>query len=111
MRIRPLIATVAVILGLALSSQAEARSRHERVKVEPIKKSGKVVGLRLKLTLRPQDYGHDRVKIGLAPTGGIAKAGLSGNFRDYASNRKKGFLFHQWKEVTGLKTGQPKEMT
>ena len=98
---------LAAALLAALAAEAEARSRHERVQVAPLVKKGETVGVRIKLTLRPEDYGHDRVRVGISPGG---KAGDS-DYRTKASDPKKGHLLHQWPEIKGLKTNQPQEVT
>ena len=55
----------AITLGLAAAAgdaAASDRSSHERVKASAIKKDGAVVGLRLKLTLRPVDAARPIVR-------------------------------------------------
>ena len=83
---------------------AEARSSHERVEIKEMKSGGKVVGMRIKLTLRPDNTGYQTVRIGLAPTSGISD-------RTKASDKSKGALLHQWPDVKGIQNNTPKEVT
>lgn len=84
-------------LGLAREAAAQDRSSHERVKVTAIKKGGEVVGLRMKLTLRPVDDTRPVVRIGIGPND--ASKYDWATFRDQASDPKKGYLLHQWPEI------------
>ncbi len=94
----------AVILALAVSAAfareaaAQDRSSHERVKVTAIKKAGEVIGLRMKLTLRPVDDTRPVVRIGIGPND--ASKYDYATFRDQASDASKGYLLHQWPEIT-----------
>ncbi len=107
----------AITLGLAAASAGDAaasdRSSHERVKASAIKKDGAVVGLRLKLTLRPVDAARPVVRIGIGPNDS-AKYDYS-TFREQASDPKKGYLLHQFQEITldakEIGQGKAKEIT
>jgi hypothetical protein len=95
-----------VFSGSVASAQM---SRHERVKVTPIKKAGAVIGARLKLTLRP-GYNHKRVRVGLGPMTYKKGSGNDWNaHRAMASDPKKGYLVHQFKEIKGLEQNKPLE--
>lgn len=85
-------------LFLAPVGDAEAQARHERVKVTPMKKAGKVIGARIKLTLRPDTYtsGAKTVRVGLGTP--VAKPLTGTDFREMAAEKSKGYLVHQWKE-------------
>jgi hypothetical protein len=76
-------------------------ARHERVEVSEITKDKQVVGMKIKLTLRPE--GYERARIGIAPAGKKA----SGDHREAASDPSKGHLLHQFKEVA-FDTQDPK---
>jgi hypothetical protein len=93
-------AILALALGLAVARPAAAqdRSSHERVKVSAIKKAGEVVGLRMKLTLRPVDDTRPVVRIGIGPND--ATKYDYATFRDQASDTTKGYLLHQWPQIT-----------
>ena len=107
----------AIALGLAAASAGDAaasdRSSHERVKASAIKKDGAVVGLRLKLTLRPVDAARPIVRIGIGPNDS-AKYDYS-TFREQASDPKKGYLLHQFQEISldakEIGQGKAKEIT
>jgi hypothetical protein len=110
--------TTALALLLAAAGAREAaaqsdRSSHERVKASAIKKNGEVVGLRLKLTLRPVDDARPVVRIGLGPND-PAKYDYA-TFRDQASDPTKGYLLHQFPEITldkkEIGQGKAKEIT
>jgi len=96
--------TAAAILAIALTSAlardaaAQDRSSHERVKVTAIKEKGAIVGLRMKLTLRPVDDTRPVVRIGIGPND-PSKYDYA-TFRDQASDPKKGYLLHQFQEIT-----------
>jgi hypothetical protein len=92
---------------LAASPAAEAVSAHERVEAKPITKGGEVVGLRLKLTLRPDGSGYDTVRIGIGPNDGTRPS----DHRGAASDPGKGYLLHQFPEVKGVPGNTPKEVT
>ena len=107
----------AITLGLAAASAGDVaasdRSSHERVKASAIKKDGAVVGLRLKLTLRPVDAARPIVRIGIGPNDS-AKYDYS-TFREQASDPKKGYLLHQFQEIAldakEIGQGKAKEIT
>lgn len=107
----------AITLGLAAASAVDVaasdRSSHERVKASAIKKDGAVVGLRLKLTLRPVDAARPIVRIGIGPNDS-AKYDYS-TFREQASDPKKGYLLHQFQEIAldakEIGQGKAKEIT
>lgn len=110
------IAALVTALGLLLAvrdAAASDRSSHERVKATAIKKDGEVVGLRIKLTLRPVDSARPVVRIGIGPND-AAKYDYS-TFREQASDPKKGYLLHQWPEITldpkEIGQGKAKEVT
>jgi hypothetical protein len=84
--------------ALARDAAAQDRSSHERVKVTAIKEKGEVVGLRMKLTLRPVDSARPVVRIGIGPND--ATKYDYATFRDQASDPKKGYLLHQFQEIT-----------
>jgi len=110
------VKTAAITLGLSLAlaaalagdAAANDRSSHERVKPTEIKKNGEVVGLRIKLTLRPVDDARPIVRIGIGPND-PAKYDYS-TFREQASDPKKGYLLHQFPEIelTKAEIGQGK---
>ncbi|HLU65142.1 MAG TPA: hypothetical protein VKZ63_02635 [Kofleriaceae bacterium] len=105
---KALLALPLFALGLvAAAPDAEAVSAHERVEAKPITKGGEVVGLRLKLTLRPDSSGYDTVRIGIGPNNGTRPS----DHRGAASDPSKGYLLHQFPEVKGLKANTPKEVT
>jgi hypothetical protein len=89
-----LIAAAALLASVDAHAQA---SQHERAKAEPIMDGGQIVGLRLKLTLRPNDRYRNVVRVGLGPI--TATGGLSQDNRDKASDFSKGYLVHQWPEI------------
>ncbi len=93
-------AAIAIIVTAALARDAAAqdRSSHERVKVSAIKENGEVVGLRMKLTLRPVDSARPVVRIGIGPNDSTKYDYAT--FRDQASDMKKGYLLHQFQEIT-----------
>jgi hypothetical protein len=92
---------------VVFTSEAVAQfAHHERVKVTPIKEQGKVVGARLKLTLRPTG-GEKRVRVGLGPMN--YREGGRNDYRALASDPKKGYLVHQFEEITGLSGNKPIE--
>jgi hypothetical protein len=92
------IVTFAVTAALARDAAAQDRSSHERVKVSAIKEKGQVVGLRMKLTLRPIDSTRPVVRIGIGPND-PTKYDYA-KFRDQASDATKGYLLHQFPEIT-----------
>lgn len=99
-------ATIVLFLVALGVDRAEAVSSHERVEVSPLKEKGEVVGLRIKLTLRPENA-QTTVRIGLGPTGGLARAS---DFRAKAAGDTP-YLLHQFKEIRNLTDRQPKEVT
>ncbi len=107
----------AITLGLAAAAArdvaASDRSSHERVKATAIKKNGEVVGLRLKLTLRPVDAARPIVRIGIGPNDSTKYDYAT--FREQASDTKKGYLLHQWPEIPldakEIGQGKAKEVT
>jgi len=108
--------TAALSIALAAAAGDAAafdRSSHERVKAAAIKKDGEVIGLRLKLTLRPVDDGRPVVRIGIGPND--AAKYDSSTFREQASDPKKGYLLHQWPEIELSKAevgpGKAKQIT
>lgn len=110
--------TTALSLLLAVAAARDAaayndRSSHERVKATAIKKDGAVVGLRLKLTLRPVDDARPVVRIGIGPND-QSKYDYA-TFRDQASDPRKGYLLHQWPEIAldkkEIGQGKAKEVT
>ena len=102
------LALPVLALGLlAAAPDADAVSAHERVEAKPITKGGEVVGLRLKLTLRPDGSGYDKVRIGIGPNNGTRPS----DHRGAASDPGKGYLLHQFPEVTGVEANKPKEVT
>lgn len=96
-----------IALITATATSADAVSRHEKVEVKEMKSGGEVVGMRVKLTLRPDGSGYQHVRIGLGPKGGDK----SNDFRQKASDPGKGHLLHQFPEVKDIKNNEPKEMT
>jgi hypothetical protein len=106
MHLRVPVAAILFLLVALGGRQAEAVSHHERVEVTPMKSKGEVVGLRIKLTLRPEN-GQTTVRIGLGPKGGLARAS---DFREKASGETP-YLLHQFKEMRNLTDRQPKEVT
>ena len=107
-------AAIATALSIALSIAAAGdvaasdRSSHERVKASEIVKNGEVVGLRIKLTLRPVDDARPVVRIGIGPND-PAKYDYA-TFREQAADPKKGYLLHQFPEIelTKAEIGQGK---
>ena len=95
-----------LLLGLAgASGEAAAESFHERIEAKPINKGGEVVGLRLKLTLRPNG-GEKTVLIGL----GSNPNKDNSNYGNRASDPKLGYLVHQFAPIQ-LDSRNPKEVT
>ena len=95
-----------MLVGLAGRADAQSRSSHERIKATAIKRQGATVGLRLKMTLRPTGD-HTNVRIGLGP----GDTTYANDYRDQAADPGKGYLLHQFAEITDLKPGEPKEVT
>jgi hypothetical protein len=89
------IAAAVVVLVVAAGDAGAGQSFHERVSASPITKDGEVVGLRLKLTLRPLEYQRDHVRIGLGPKAATYDA----NYRALASDASQGYLLHQWPTI------------
>ena len=89
--------SIALAAALAGDAAASDRSSHERVKATEIKKNGEVIGLRIKLTLRPVDDARPVVRIGIGPND-PAKYDFA-TFREQASDLKKGYLLHQFTEI------------
>jgi len=100
-----LFATLVVLV--ASTQSAHAIAHHERVKVEPINSKGQVVGMRIKMTLRPESYNVVRVGINEA---GKRYSGKKGDFRTGASDMKSGHLLHQFKELK-VNSHKPNEVT
>jgi len=101
---------IAAAVGLALASAGDAQAqfaRHERVTVTPLKEKGKAVGVRIKMTLRPEEYKKVRVGINEA---GKRYAGKSGDWRKGASDVGDGHLLYQFPEIK-LAPKTPKEVT
>ena len=96
--------TVIVFTG----GDAAAQARHERVKVTPITSKGKVIGAKFAMTLRSEG-GRSTVRIGLGPVGGLKESHID-DFRSLAADAAKGYLLHQFPEVTGL-TSEAKEVS
>jgi hypothetical protein len=94
---RPLVSSLTLVVAVALAAAAPAQPYHERVKAEPIAKDGEVVGLRLELTLRPNDRYQNVVRVGLGP---ITATGRIDENRENASDPAAGYLLHQWPEIT-----------
>jgi hypothetical protein len=109
------------VLAFTLVAQtAFAQARHEQVSVFPIKKGGRVIGARLKLSLRPDrgwNSGYTLARVGLARADAKAKDGspidwkalndFTGSMRDskwrqLSSDPTQGFLIHQFQQETGL---------
>jgi hypothetical protein len=107
------IAVIAIGLGFAREAAAFDRSSHERIKISAIKKGTEVIGLRMKLTLRPVDESRPVVRIGIGPND-PSKYDYAA-FREQASDPKKGYLLHQWPEITidkkDIGQGKAKEVT
>jgi hypothetical protein len=89
----------------AIAVDADARE-HERVEISELKEKGEVVGLKLKLTLRPS--GASAVRIGLGPTTAIT--GGNDEWRAKGADKSKGWLLHQWAEEKDIPSGKPKEV-
>lgn len=90
-----------LLLGLLVqSSAADAQSFHEELEATPISKDKQVVGLRLKITLRPDSYSKQtKVRVGLGPMT-PKPAGASYDWhRPLASDASKGYLVHQFAEI------------
>jgi len=100
-----LFATLVVLV--ASTQTAHAIAHHERVVVDPIKSKGVVVGMRIKMTLRPESY--NRVRVGINEAG-KKYSGKQGDFRTGASDMKAGHLLHQFKEIK-VKAHSPNEVT
>ena len=90
-----------LFLGLIVhSAAADAQSFHEKVTATQIKKGGQVVGLRLKLTLRPENGStQDKVRVGLGPMTPKPAGADYDWHRPMASDMSKGYLVHQWPEI------------
>lgn len=93
-----IVSVFSLLVVAAGGADASDRSSHERVKATAISKDGEVVGLRIKLTLRPVDSNRPVVRIGIGPNDS-AKYNYS-TFREQASDPKNGYLLHQWPEIT-----------
>ena len=91
-----------LLLGLVVhSAAADAQSFHEKVTASQIKKGGQVVGLRLKLTLRPENGStQDKVRVGLGPMTPKPAGADYDWHRPMASDMSKGYLLHQWPEIS-----------
>jgi hypothetical protein len=97
-------------LLVAAGNAAAQQSQHERAKATSIVENGQVVGLRLALTLRPNESARNVVRVGLGP---ITATGWLGDNRDKASMKSKGYLVHQWDEIKfdANEIGKPKPIT
>jgi hypothetical protein len=107
------LALPVLLIGLFIqTSSADAQSFHEKVDPKEIKKGGQVVGLRLKLTLRPESGStQDKVRVGLGSMKTPANAPYDWH-RAAASDASKGYLVHQWPEIAiDPKTDKAKEVT
>jgi len=87
--------TLSVLTAITASSAyvEAAVARHERVEVKEITKNKEVVGIKIKLTVRPE--GYETVRIGLNTAGKKAAS----DHRAAASDMSKGHLLHQFAEV------------
>jgi hypothetical protein len=108
-----LLAAIAFVLA---SADAHAyQSSHERAAASPIMKNGEVVGMRIKLTLRPNERERNLVRIGLGPItlASTSVGGGTAEYRGQASDVSKGYLVHQWPEVKieENELAKPKEIT
>ncbi|HUS64888.1 MAG TPA: hypothetical protein VMZ28_10120 [Kofleriaceae bacterium] len=90
-----------LLLGLVIhSAAADAQSFHEKVEAKEIKKGGQVVGLRLKLTLRPENGStQDKVRVSLGPMTPKPSGADYDWHRAAVSDPKKGYVIHQWPEI------------
>ncbi len=106
-----ILVITALLVSAGMARRAEADfSRHERVELAPIKKGGEVVGVRLKATLRAEGK-HKVVRVGLGPNAmkGNESFSTNGNGREMASDPAKGYLLHQWPEMS-IEPGKPLEV-
>ncbi len=94
--LRKALAPLVVLIGsAAILTAANAHAgvaHHERVEIKEITKDKKVVGLKVKLLIKPESY--ERVRIGINAAGAQAS-----NHREAASDASKGHLLHQFAEV------------
>jgi hypothetical protein len=115
------ILTVLLALFFVATSAGEAdadRSRHERMKVSPIKKGGDVVGMKIKMTLRADDASKDTVRINLVKdqtyswdASNKRPDGTSKSDRArLAGSEKSDILLHKLGEFKNLKSKEIKEV-
>jgi len=103
---RPIALLCFAVAFLGVVAQASARPRHERIKIAPWKENGTVVGIKLKLTLRPANEGRTVVRIGLGDM-----SMRSFNWQKGRDRVAKGdYLAYQWPEITGLAQNGAKEV-
>lgn len=102
-----LLVTAALIAAAA--EDADAYSHHEKVTVSEMKSKGEVVGVRIKMTLRPDSSGYKQVRVGIGPPGGNHDSG--DGWRKKASDSSAGHLLHQFPAITDIKNNTPKELT
>lgn len=108
---KALLLALLTIVGIA--STAEAQSRHERLDIKPLKEGGETVGIKLKLTLRPQvSRDGSIVRIGIGQNNWAtfsAQAGKS-DHRKAASDKQFGYAIYQH-EIQGIQSDAPQEVT
>jgi len=103
---RPIALLCFAVAFLGVVAQASARPRHERIKIAPWKENGTIVGIKLKMTLRPSNEGRTVVRIGL----GDMSMGKF-NWQTGRDRVAKGdYLAYQWPEITGLAQNGAKEV-
>lgn len=81
-----------ILLAIFAAGPAHAQARHERVTITAVKAKGKVVGARIKTTMRPQD-GYNRVQLVI----GKPQVGKydGQTYRAAAAGQTKGYVLHQ----------------
>ena len=104
--VRAISSCLLLLLALAgAAADAAAESFHERIEAKPINKGGEVVGLRLKLTLRP-DGSQGTVQVALGKASNLGPS----TYRAAATDPSKGFLQHQFPDMK-VEGKAPKEVT
>jgi len=100
------VATVLAVLAMAPLARADV-ARHERVEVKPLKEKGEVVGLKVEMTIRPEQY--SKARIGIGPKGGALNM-QGADHQKAAALPETGYLLHQFAHED-LVPNTPKKVT
>jgi len=92
--VRTFLSAVAVLAAATLAPVVHADvARHERVEVKPLNEKGEVVGLKVEMTIRPEQY--RKVRIGIGPKGGALNM-QGADHQKAAALPETGYLLHQF---------------